>query len=117
MGVSAHGGSSERSVRSGKTRRREVRKLDDVEQTIEEARRLMAKGKTRRAAEMLLVAAEDGRGGQLLLVRKLAIAGRNQAGWFGRKPWNRVLQQLDARQSSDQPWPLERPKEDIGWRI
>ena len=63
-----------------------------VDAMIEEARELMAKGKGRRAADVLITAAIECRDPeQAERIHRLGLEGRETAGFFSRRSWDEVI--------------------------
>jgi len=75
--------------------------VESVRESIEEARRLIGEGREKRAAGILRDAAAEcddpSKAGE---IESLALQGRRQAGWFGRKRWDEVLRVLSERSAS-----------------
>ena len=64
----------------------------NIEAMIEEARELMAKGKGRRAADVLTTAAiECNDPDQAARIHQLGLEGRETAGFFSRSSWDEVI--------------------------
>lgn len=73
--------------------------MDNVSETIEEARRLLGEGNEKRAADLLISAAgecHDER--RMAMIRALAEQGRERAGRFGKRRWEEAI-----RLANDQP--------------
>jgi hypothetical protein len=72
----------------------------NVEENIEKARRMMADGKDRRAANLLtLTAAENHDPGHAAEIHGLALEGRGRAGRFSRGQWDEVIRLSEKRLS------------------
>jgi hypothetical protein len=68
------------------------------ESLVDEARRLMADGKSRRAADMLITAASGCQDPELAArIRDLGQDGLDRAGRFGKGPWKEVVRIAGAR--------------------
>jgi hypothetical protein len=64
----------------------------NVDAMIEEARELMATGKGRRAADVLITAAIECRDPeQAGRIHQLGLEGRETAGFFSRRSWDEVI--------------------------
>jgi len=74
--------------------------MDSVSETLEEVRRLMSQGQTKKAADSLSFAVglcEPGTVHQAEM-RSLAEQGRARAFVFGRRRWDAIIEQIDALQ-------------------
>jgi hypothetical protein len=72
--------------------------MDMLSETIEEARRLLAEGDDKRAADLLTTAAgecQDER--RAAMIRSLAIQGRERAGRFGKRRWDEAIRLADEQ--------------------
>jgi hypothetical protein len=68
------------------------------ETLVDEARRLMADGKRRRAADLLITAASGCQDPELAArIRDLGEEGLGKAGRFGKGPWKEVVRIAGAR--------------------
>jgi hypothetical protein len=66
--------------------------MDRVGENIEEARRLLAEGDDKRAADLLTTAASECRDPtKAALIHSLALQGQERAGRFSRKRWDEPL--------------------------
>ena len=76
--------------------------MDAVAETLEEVRRLMSQGQTKKAADNLAFAVGLCEPGSVheAEIRSLAEQGRSRAFVFGRRRWDGILEQLDALHSS-----------------
>ena len=64
----------------------------NVEENIQKARKMLADGKDRRAANLLtLTAAENRDPGRAAEIHGLGIEGRERAGRFSRGQWDEVI--------------------------
>jgi hypothetical protein len=78
--------------------------MDAVSETLEEVRRLMSQGQTKKAADSLSFAVglcEPGSVHQTEM-RSLAEQGRSRSFMFGRRRWDAIIEQIDALQPQQQ---------------
>ena len=70
----------------------------DPEKAIEEAKRLLAEGKDKKAAQLLTDAAYRTHDPELeRRIRELAVQGLERAGFFGKGRWNEIIRVAEAR--------------------
>jgi hypothetical protein len=70
----------------------------DITATIEEARKELAAGKDKHAAQLLTDAAYRTHDPELeRAIRELAVQGREQAGRFGKGRWDEIIRVADLR--------------------
>ncbi len=74
--------------------------MDSVSETLEEVRRLMSQGQTKKAADSLSFAVGLADPGSMHLpeMHSLAEQGRSRAFVFGRRRWDAIIEQIDALQ-------------------
>ena len=76
--------------------------MDRVGENIEEARRLLAEGDDKRAADLLTIAASECRDpSKAALIQSLALQGRERAGRFSRGRWDEPLRVSKLRMTPD----------------
>ena len=72
--------------------------MDAVDETIEEARRLMTAGNDRRAADLLTLAASECHDpSKSALIHGLAVQGQERAGRFTRGRWDEAIRVSNLR--------------------
>jgi hypothetical protein len=72
--------------------------MDMLSETIEEARRLLAEGDDKRAADLLTTAANECHDERrAAMIRSLAIQGRERAGRFGKRRWDEAIRLADEQ--------------------
>jgi hypothetical protein len=74
--------------------------MDALAETLEEVRRLLSQGQTKKAADSLSFAVglcEPGSVHQAEM-RSLAEQGRSRTFMFGRRRWDAIIEQIDAIQ-------------------
>ncbi|MFN8188717.1 MAG: hypothetical protein U0R69_16745 [Gaiellales bacterium] len=70
----------------------------DPDKAIEEAKRLLAEGKDKKAAQLLTDAAYRTHDPELeRKIRELATEGRDRAGFFGKGRWNEIIRVAELR--------------------
>ncbi len=78
--------------------------MDMLTETIEEARRLLAEGDDKRAADLLTTAAgecHDER--RAAMIRSLALQGRERSGRFGKRRWDEAVRLADEQLAGVSP--------------
>jgi hypothetical protein len=77
--------------------------MDSVSETLEEVRRLMSQGQTKKAADSLAFAVSLSEPGSMHQpeMRSLAEQGRARAFIFGRRRWDAILESIDALQEQE----------------
>jgi hypothetical protein len=72
--------------------------MDNVADTIEEARRLLGEGKNRQAADLLILAASECHDpSKAAMIRSLALEGQERAGRFGKRRWDEAIRVSELR--------------------
>ncbi len=70
----------------------------DPEKAIEEAKRLLAEGKDKKAAQLLTDAAYRTHDPELeRRIRELAVQGLERAGFFSKGRWNEIIRVAEVR--------------------
>jgi hypothetical protein len=75
--------------------------MENLTDTIEDARRLLGEGKNRRAAGLLTLAASECHDStKAAMIRALALQGQEKAGRFGKHRWDEAIRVTGLRMSS-----------------
>jgi hypothetical protein len=75
--------------------------MENLTDTIEDARRLLGEGKNRRAADLLTLAASQCQDStKAAMIRALALQGQENAGRFGKHRWDEAIRVASLRLTS-----------------